>query len=149
MQRPALAITCIALAATAAFPAEAQEGPRWEEDSSARAFARVTLGPVAADERRASFGLGLYGGGEACAGQSAGWQRDDCEEAALSGVELRSGATGFDLWLTGARETNLSERARLSLNAAGDDGDVSPWIWFGLGAVATLGAVAWAIDDAL
>jgi hypothetical protein len=147
MHRPTLAFACAALAATAALPAEAQEGPRFDEASSARAFARVTFGPVAADAKRATFGLGLYGAGEACAGGIARLQRSDCEATALRGVELRSGATGFDLWLAGARETNLSERARFSLGAAESRGGVSPWIWIGLGVAATAGVVAWALEE--
>jgi hypothetical protein len=151
MQKPIGVLASLALVAASALPAQARDYPiTYDGDSGmhARAFVRFTLGEAPERARRLTYGLGVYSA-DSCAGIMR-FAREACAESLVSGLELRNGVEpgGFDLWLTGARQTNLSEQARLALGAAeGEGGGAGPWLWIGLGVVATVGVASWALEE--
>jgi hypothetical protein len=131
----------VCLHATAA-PALAQESrPLADERGvSAQAFVRIPLGATDQEDRRITFGLGLYAP-DGCA-RSAHLSQADCTTPPLRALEFRGSDNGdFGLWLTGRGQAQLFSFVGPGL-AAQEDGaapaHVSPWVWVGLGVGATV-----------
>lgn len=111
-----------------------------ERGASARAFVRIPLGAEQRDDRRITFGLGLYAP-DGCA-HAARFAQADCTRPPLRALELRASEGGdFGLWLAGRGQAQLFSFAGSRHDVQGDaarPARINPWVWVGLGVGATL-----------
>src|SRR5262245_43103162 len=109
MRKPIGVLASLALVAASALPAAARDNlvdAVGDTGMQTRVFLRFALGETRESEQRLSYGLGVYGA-DPCAGIMR-LARESCAQKPVSGLELRDAQEhGFDLWLTGARQTNL------------------------------------------